>query len=335
MQSKAQYEQNDNDKDDKRNISDILYIQKFCSDKNIVIVYAEQVEQEEYGYWEIGNIQMKQQVIKENFSIFLEINVSDKILFTNGQITFLAEVIEMFNDGFRIKKCMPILELEELNEELQTEIEYAIRKNKALSVICNKEEVYNLFNGLVLIDDELHINIHTEAEYYHFDDLTNLLLGIKEIIGFDSSFNPHIKIKLCSPGFIILAITAGIEFITNNAVGIVLLMCIIFGGEITIGGNTVSPPSIAKGIRYLVNAKKNRLKESVEIEYKEEQLKGIRLDNIKKENDIVIQERNIEKLNENIAKLKNIRDNMKIKKGKETKVYIKALDEVLNELEKN
>ncbi len=165
MQSEVQYEQND--RDDKRDICDILYIQKFYSNKDIVMVYAEQIEQEEYGYWEIGNIQIKQQVIKENFSVFVDINISDKILFTNGQIAFLAEVIELFNDGFRIKKCMPILELEDLSEDLQAEIEYAIGKNKALSVICNKEEVYNLLNGLVLVGDKLHINIHTEAEYYY------------------------------------------------------------------------------------------------------------------------------------------------------------------------
>lgn len=332
MQSEVQYEQND--RDDKRDICDILYIQKFYSNKDIVMVYAEQIEQEEYGYWEIGNIQIKQQVIKENFSVFLDINISDKILFTNGQIAFLAEVIELFNDGFRIKKCMPILELEDLSEDLQAEIEYAIGKNKALSVICNKEEVYNLLNGLVLVDDQLHINIHTEAEYYYFDDLTDLLLGIREILGFENSLDSYIKIKLCSPGFIILTITAGIEFVTNNAVGIVLLMCIIFGGEITIGGNTVSPPSIAKGICYLVNAKQNRQANSVKREYEEEQLKGKKLDNIKKENDIAIQKRDIEKINKNVAKLKDIRDKMKIKKGKGTKAYIKVLDEVIGELEK-
>ncbi len=332
MQSKVQYK--DNDKNGRRGISDILLIPRYQSNKSMIMVYAEQVEQAESENWEIGNIVLRQQVIIESLDIFIEIDITDKVLFTNGSIIFLADVIETFDNGFRIKKCMPALEIWKLEEKLRTEIESAIRKKKALSIIHNKEDVYNLSNGLVLVDEELHINIYTEAEFYLLDDLIDLLSGIKEILGFEESFDAYLKIKLCSPGFILLAITTGIEFITNNAVEIALIMCIVFGGEITVGGNTVSSPSIAKGIQYLVNAKKNRRNESIESEYKQEQLKGIKLDNTKKENDILMQERDMKKLKESLDKLEKIRDKMEIRKGKGTKSYIKALNEVINELEK-
>lgn len=62
-----------------------------------MLVYAEEVEQAEVGNWEIGNIEIKQQVIKKYFNVLLEINTSNKILFTNGQIIFLADVIETFD----------------------------------------------------------------------------------------------------------------------------------------------------------------------------------------------------------------------------------------------
>ena len=85
-----------------------------------MLVYAEEVEQAEVGNWEIGNIEIKQQVIKKYFNVLLEINTSNKILFTNGQIIFLADVIETFDDGFRIKKTMPLHVIGELGGELQT-----------------------------------------------------------------------------------------------------------------------------------------------------------------------------------------------------------------------
>lgn len=331
MQSEIQFESND--KGDERKISNNFLIQEFHSNKNIVLVYAEEVEQAEVGNWEIGNIEIKQQVIKKYFNVFLEINTSDKILFTNGQIIFLADVIETFDDGFRIKKTMPLHVIGELGGELQTEIESAIRMGNVLSILYNKEEIYNLIDGLVLVDEELHINIHTDADFYLFNDLTDLLLGIKEILGFEKSFDTYIKIKLCSPGFIILTIASGLEFLANHALGIALLMCILFGGDIKIGENSVSTPSIAKGIRYLINAKKIKQMEALEKEYKEEEVRGLKLDNTQKENNIALQDREIKKLSENIATLKEIRDKMKIKKGKDTKKYIKQLDKVISNLE--
>lgn len=52
------------------------------------------------------------------------------------------------------------------------------------------------------------------------------------------------------------------------------------------------------------------------------------------DNDILMQERDMKKLKESLDKLEKIRDKMEIRKGKGTKSYIKALNEVINELEK-
>lgn len=73
--------------------------------------------------------------------------------------------------------------------------------------------------------------------------------------------------------------------------------------------------------------------ESLEKEYKEEELRGLKLDNTQKENNIALQDREIKKLSENIATLKEIRDKMKIKKRKDTKKYIKQLDKIISDLE--
>lgn len=301
MKSNIHYE--NNYEKHNRDINDILHIPKYRSSQKVVTIFVDEVEHVKDGYWEIGNITFNQHEIKENFDIFVNINTTDKVLIITDNVVFLADVIEIFDNGFKIKKYMAPFQIQKLDESLRAEIEDTIKERKVLSVIHNKEDICNLLSGFVLIDDELHINIHTEAEFYFLDDLSDLLSCIREILDFEKTFDVYIKIKLCSPGFILLTITAGVEFITKNAIGILLIMCFLFGGEITIHDEiTVNIPSIAKGIKFLVDTKKNKKKK--------------------------------EDMTKIINKLGKIRDKMKIKKVKGREEYINTLNEIINELEK-
>jgi len=299
MKSNTEYE--NNYKKNKRDISDILPISKFYTSQNIVIVFVDEVIHLKDGYWEIGNITFNQYELKENFDIFINININDKVLIITDNVVFLADVLEIFDDGFKIKKCMETFQIQKLDESMRAEIEAMVKERKVLSVLHNKEEICNLPSGFVLVDDKVHINIHTEAELYFLDDVIDLLSCIREILDLEKTKDVYIKIRLCSPGFILLTITAGIEFITKNSIGILLIMCILFGGEIKIhDGITINIPSIAKGIKYLIEIKKNK----------------------KKEEDMI---KIIERLGE-------IRDKMKIKKIKGREEYINILNEIIYEL---
>ena len=257
----------------------------------------------------------------------------------DGVITFamIKEYYEVSNDTTTIQNEIVVDELISKGLHKEEPIKCPYIKRRKIEIICTKQIFSlnpNLYKAYILNRHSLS-NLNDYAEYilsacydiYVYRNLATITFranSVDRLKALDvSGFIYHAtrllcfedeelittKIYLSSPGDILFQIENGIIFIESHWEFFVALALILFGGNMELASFKIPIPSLKNMITEFCNRKRKKELMDLEMQEKRETVRGIKLDNDKKEFELEkARELELEKIIESITEsARNIR----------------------------